>query len=68
MGLYSEGLVIGRIFASKIWGAYFWEGYRNFTIQCQIGQNRVVNAYYVFSCTYNTLYCLKLMLSQEKKT
>ena len=26
MGLYSEGLIIGRIFASEIWGAYFWEG------------------------------------------
>ena len=26
MGLYSGGLIIGRIFASVIWGAYFWEG------------------------------------------
>ena len=26
MGLYSEGLIIGRIFASEIWGAYFREG------------------------------------------
>ena len=26
MGLYSGGLVVGRIFASEIWGAYFWEG------------------------------------------
>ena len=26
MGLYSEGLIIGRIFAFEIWGAYFWEG------------------------------------------
>ena len=26
MGLYSGGLVIGRIFASEIWGAYFREG------------------------------------------
>ena len=46
MGLYSGGLIIGRIFASEIWGAYFredlfWAGggggggggyYRNFTI------------------------------------
>ena len=23
MGLYSGGLIIGRIFASEIWGAYF---------------------------------------------
>ena len=26
MGLYSGGLIIGRIFASEIWGAYFREG------------------------------------------
>ena len=26
MGLYSRGLIIGRIFASVIWGAYFREG------------------------------------------
>ena len=26
MGLYSGGLIIGKIFASEIWGAYFWEG------------------------------------------
>ena len=26
MGLYSGGLIIGRIFASDIWGAYFREG------------------------------------------
>ena len=26
MGLYSGGLIIGRIFASKIWGAYFRQG------------------------------------------
>ena len=26
MGSYSEGLIIGRIFASEIWGAYFREG------------------------------------------
>ena len=26
MGLYSIGLVIGRIFASEIWGAYFFGG------------------------------------------
>ena len=26
MGLYSGGLIIGRISASEIWGAYFWEG------------------------------------------
>ena len=43
MGLYTGGLIVGRIFASEIWGAYFWEGlffflggggayYRNFTI------------------------------------
>ena len=25
MGLYSGGLIIGRIFASEIWGAYFRE-------------------------------------------
>ena len=37
MGLYSGGRIIGRIFASEIWGAYFREGggggayYRNFT-------------------------------------
>ena len=36
---YSGGLIIGRIFASEIWGAYFREGlffgrayYRNFTV------------------------------------
>ena len=27
MGLYSGGLIIGRIFASEIWGAYFREGF-----------------------------------------
>ena len=26
MGLYSGGLVIGRIFGSDIWGVYFREG------------------------------------------
>ena len=26
MGLYSGGLIIGRIFVSEIWGAYFREG------------------------------------------
>ena len=26
-GLYSGGLIIGRIFASDIWGAYFEEGH-----------------------------------------
>ena len=26
MGLYSGGLIIGRIFASEIWGVYFREG------------------------------------------
>ena len=26
MGLYSGGLIIGRIFASEIWGAYFRRG------------------------------------------
>ena len=26
MGLCLGGLMIGRIFASEIWGAYFWEG------------------------------------------
>ena len=26
MGLYSGALIIGRIFASEIWGAYFREG------------------------------------------
>ena len=26
MGLYSGGLIIGMIFASEIWGAYFWGG------------------------------------------
>ena len=26
MGLYLGGLIIGRIFASKICGTYFWEG------------------------------------------
>ena len=25
MGLYSGGFIIGRIFASEIWGAYFQE-------------------------------------------
>ena len=40
MGLYSGGLIIGRIFASEIWGAYVREGlffggayYRNFTVR-----------------------------------
>ena len=26
MGLYLGGLIIGRTFASEIWGAYFQEG------------------------------------------
>ena len=26
MGLYSGGLIIGRLFASETWGAYFQEG------------------------------------------
>ena len=39
MGLYLRGPIIGRIYASEIWGAYFREGlflggayYRNFTV------------------------------------
>ena len=38
MGLYLGGLIIGRICASDIWGAYFQEGlflggyYWNFTV------------------------------------
>ena len=32
MGLYSGGLIIGRIFASEIWGAYFREGLFYFII------------------------------------
>ena len=40
MGLYSVGLIIGRTFASEIWGAFFREGrvilggayHRNFTV------------------------------------
>ena len=27
MGLYTGGLIIGRIFASEIWGAFFREGF-----------------------------------------
>ena len=43
IAVYSEGLMIGRIFASEIWGAYFREGFffggggaydRNFTVFC----------------------------------
>ena len=44
MSLNSGGLIIGRIFVSEIWGAYFREGlflgdlhvhvYRNFTVVC----------------------------------
>ena len=40
MGLYLGGLIIGMIFASEIWGAYFREGlflwggyYRNFKVE-----------------------------------
>ena len=40
IGLYSGGLIIGRIFASEMWGAYIWEGlfsggliyYQNFLV------------------------------------
>ena len=38
MGLYSGELIIGTIFASEVWRAYFREGlfggtyYRNFTV------------------------------------
>ena len=38
MGLYSGGLIIGRICAPEIWGAYFQEGlfledyHQNFTV------------------------------------
>ena len=53
MGLYSGGLVIGRIFASEIWGggAYFREGsfffggggtyYRDFTLFLEWGINSI---------------------------
>ena len=27
MGLCSGGIIIGRIFVSGTWGAYFWEGF-----------------------------------------
>ena len=49
MGLYLGGLIIGRIFTSEIWGAYFQEGlylgegggyYRNFMVfQLQKSRN-----------------------------
>ena len=40
MGLHSGGLIVGRIFASEIWGALIFSGglifggayYRNFTV------------------------------------
>ena len=32
MGLYSGGLIIGRIFVSEIWGAYFLEAFYLFFI------------------------------------
>ena len=42
MGLYSGGVITGRIFVSEIWGAYFQEGLffggaysRNFTVFCE---------------------------------
>ena len=35
MGLYSGGLIFGRIFASEIWGAFFFQEdlFRNFTMR-----------------------------------
>ena len=47
MGLYLGGLIIGRIFASEIWGAYFREGLylggliigilRYYNFRCSVG-------------------------------
>ena len=58
MSLYLEGLVIGRIFASEIGGAYFREGfflgggrgayYRNFTVIWNV-LVRYVSFYYTFA-------------------
>ena len=57
MGLYLGGLIIGKIFASEIWGAYFREGllflffflgggggggYRNFTV-CSFNKYSVLD-------------------------
>ena len=61
MGLYSEGIIIGRIFASKNWGAYLWGAYyRNFpgildktfvnaTIRRKRGQDANEEAILIFS-------------------
>ena len=65
MGLYSGGLIIGRIFASEIWGAYFREGfffgggggmgayYRNFKVSIFVTRETLNN------CLNNGSFLLK---------
>ena len=52
MGLYSGGLIIGRIFASEIWGAYFSGGLIFFGGGAYYGNFMVI---YVSAC--ESIYC-----------
>ena len=54
MDLYSGGLTIQRIFASEIWGAYFWEGLFHFIFFCGGGGGG--------ACYWNfTVFCVILL-------
>ena len=77
MGLYSGGLIIGKIFAYEIWGAYFQEGlfyggayYQNFMVsafqQCCDGFDGVI----IFSMTLiECMYCMaSVNLYNERKS
>ena len=68
MSLYSGGLIIGRMFASDIWGYYVWESlyifwggggayYRNFTVFQSGGQViRMLVAIFFFTKSVKTYY------------
>ena len=58
MGLYSRGLIIGRIFASEIWGAYFREGL--FFGAGGGGWVRLLSEFYGMSFVFSKPWMLKI--------
>ena len=64
MGLYSGGLIIGRIFASEIWGAYFREGlfWGGGLI---IGILQYLKKIWHFMCMVKNYFSINLQLSEK---
>ena len=73
MGLCSGGLIIRRIFASEIWGAYFREGlffggrggtyYQNFTVFVDVGNTYTLH---LKVCEYKLIFVSKnITLGQD---